>query len=1072
MKNNKGFTFVELLVVIALLSIVLILTISQVQRVNNNSKIKLCKNKLSLIEESLDLYLTNNRSIFNYKDDEIDSYICETPLNRVQGKGEDTSNCQTSIGKIAKLGIIEYDDEEKKEIINPVNKNNTDEKILNNYKVSITYDNITNKFSSRVLVYEENDYVPDPNYNVVCGKSDGINESSIDKSFFDSKEYNFYIKRSDNSNLIDKGKVKKTINEIGSYCKNLTFDNKDDYNYINYEVSDYNVYCNYKKIQLYSLNVAYDANVIITGYNSSTTYKPGESATINLSFKNGYQYNSFSCSPDNSSCVFDSSTNSIKVTFKDSDIDLNITSKKMLLVGMYYEDANYSYYNFDSSMYFKDENDAINYCQNNVKSFFEYYEFTFDEDASIDKRCNYKRKKVDIVFNLTDANITGAVINPGNSSISGMTLNSDYKYGQTVSMKINYATDYEYDSITCSEGATCKVESDGTITIVPLAEQVVILPKAKKVTPKYKAYYHYQDAEDINGYTSELIISDKNVDSSLTESSVLSSVCKTVDNYNYNSSISYLNASNNEVNCYYDRKTFNVTFIIGDKYVTGINVTPGSNTSLGNVDLTSGGTRTYRFGQEIIMGINGYSSDYKYKSVVCSDASKCNVGNGGKTKIIVPNNNNLVVTVNSQDIVKTFNVYYHYQDADDVNGYTVLKKYTTNISLPANYDSSDPDLTNRDLINSKKICESENVLTHFTYNNAISYLDRSKSEINCYFDRKLVSVTFDKSDSYITGVTVVPTNNNSVESTSITSTTTYKYRYGQEILMKINGYANDYMYKGISCSNSNLCTIGNAGTTKITATENLTIKPVSKPIEIPYKVYNHYQDADDGNGFTTKYINTVGIVLSTGDNANYSNICSSQSVEDYYTYNSALGYLDRSKKEINCYFERKEVSVTFDKSDSYVSGVTIVPTNSSTVGNTSLTATSTYKYRYGQEILMKINGYTTDYMYSGVTCSNSNLCTIGYAGMTKINAIQNLTIKPISKPFEVAYKLYNHYQDSNNVNGYTSEVKDISVVLSVGDANNVINFCSKEGKTGYTYYSAPSYMDRSKKEIDCYFNLN
>ncbi len=64
MKNNKGFTFVELLVVIALLSIVLILTISQVQRVNNNSKIKLCKNKLSLIEESLNLYLTNNRSLF------------------------------------------------------------------------------------------------------------------------------------------------------------------------------------------------------------------------------------------------------------------------------------------------------------------------------------------------------------------------------------------------------------------------------------------------------------------------------------------------------------------------------------------------------------------------------------------------------------------------------------------------------------------------------------------------------------------------------------------------------------------------------------------------------------------------------------------------------------------------------------------------------------------------------------------------------------------------------------------------------------------------------------------------
>ena len=87
MKNNKGFTFVELLVVIALLSIVLILTISQVQRVNNNSKIKLCKNKLSLIEESLNLYLDNNRDLFS------NSGICEEePVSNI---------CYTSVLKIA-----------------------------------------------------------------------------------------------------------------------------------------------------------------------------------------------------------------------------------------------------------------------------------------------------------------------------------------------------------------------------------------------------------------------------------------------------------------------------------------------------------------------------------------------------------------------------------------------------------------------------------------------------------------------------------------------------------------------------------------------------------------------------------------------------------------------------------------------------------------------------------------------------------------------------------------------------------------------------------------------------------
>ena len=91
----------------------------------------------------------------------------------------------------------------------------------------------------------------------------------------------------------------------------------------------------------------------------------------------------------------------------------------------------------------------------------------------------------------------------------------------------------------------------------------------------------------------------------------------------------------------------------------------------------------------------------------------------------------------------------------------------------------------------------------------------------------------------------------------------------------------------------------------------------------------------------------------------------------------------------------------------------------------------------------------------------------------KIVANEDMTVKPISKPVELAYKLYNHYQDSNNINGYTIlELKDINVVLSLGDSANITNFCSKEGKNGYTYYSAPSYIDRSKKEINCYFNLN
>ena len=1053
MKNNKGFTFVELLVVIALLSIVLILTISQVQRVNNNSKIKLCKNKLSLIEESLNLYLDNNRDLFS------NSGLCEEePVSNI---------CYTSVLKIAEQGIIDYD--KNKNIINPVNN-----KILNDYKVKIIYDSGNDKFSSEIQ--KENETVSDKNYDTICGKSTGIKEEDDDKSIFDKKLYSFNIIKIEEDGseaVINFDEAEKAPNEIGNYCKDLNFDGKNEYTYVNYEIeNDTTVNCRYKKGIRYSLSIINGNGIVIDNIDKYTNkkYKPNESVTIKFRIEGNYLYDSISCNVLDS-CEYNPNDSTIKVTFRnEEDIVLTINSKDMLNVKMFYENPDIDFYDYDSSgdKLVATGADAENYCKSNVKNNYEY--FMYD---SSDNSCYYKLKRTNLSFNLSDTNIVSVLVNPGSKTMSGTTstINDYYKYGQKITLKVNYKNGYEYDSIVCISGE-CTLNDDGTITLVSYADSVSIAPKSKKVPPKYMVYHHYQDADDINGYSSVLMNNSVSVDDTISDSTLLSNLCDTVENYNYISSISYYDKSNHEVNCYYDRRLFNVTFRKGDKYVSGFNLVPSSNSAVTNANITdSSVTKTYRFGQEILTSILGYSSDYEYKSIICSDNTKCNISKNGIGKVVVPADNNLTVTYNSQDVVQTFNIYYHYQDANDGNGYSVLKNYTTNISLPANYDSSDPDSTNRDLINSKKICESESVALHYTYNNNLSYLDRSKKEINCYFDRELVSVTFDKSDSYVTGVTVAPTDNNSVGSTSITSTTTYKYRYGQEVFMKINGYVNDYMYNEVSCINSTLCTIGKDGTTKVVANENMTVKPISKPIEIPYKVYNHYQDANDGDGYTAEYIETIGIVLSLGDDTNYDNVCRKKSI-DHFTYNKNISYLDRSKKEINCYFDRELVSVTFDKSDSYVTGVTVAPTDNNSVGSTSITSTTTYKYRYGQEVFMKINGYVNDYMYNEVSCINSTLCTIGKDGTTKVVANENMTVKPISKPIELAYKLYNHYQDSNNINGYTIlELKDINVVLSLGDSANVTNFCSKEGKNGYYLLNAVSYLDRSKNEINCYFNI-
>ena len=1053
MKNNKGFTFVELLVVIALLGVVLILTISQVQRVNNNSKIKLCKNKLSLIEESLNLYLDNNRDLFSK------SGLCEEePVSNI---------CYTSVLKIADHGIIDYD--KNKNIINPVNN-----KILNDYKVKIIYDSSNDKFSSEIQ--KENETVSDKNYDTICGKSTGIKEEDNDKSIFEKKSYDFNIIKIEEDGseaVLNFDGAEKALNEIGNYCKDLNFDGKDEYSYVNYEIeNDTTVNCRYKKGIRYSLSIIKGNGIVIDNIDNYTNkkYKLNESVTIKFRIEGNYLYDSISCNVSDS-CEYNPNDSTIKVKFKsEEDIVLTINSKDMLNVKMFYENPDTDFYDYDSlgDKLVVTDVEAENYCKSNVRNNYEYSMY----DSS-DNSCYYKLKRTNLSFDLSDINIVSVLVDPGSKTMSGTTstINDYYKYGQKIILKVNYKNGYEYDSIVCISGE-CTLNEDGTITLVSYADSVSIAPKSKKTPPKYMVYHHYQDADDVNGYSSILKNNSVAVDDTISDSTLLSRLCDTVENYNYISSISYYDKSNHEVNCYYDRKLFNVTFRKGDKYVSGFNLAPSSNSAVTNANITdSSVNKTYRFGQEILTSISEYSSDYEYKSIICSDNTKCNISKNGIGKVVVPANDNLTVTYNSQDVVQTFNIYYHYQDANDGNGYSVLKNYTTNISLPANYDSSDPDSTNRDLINSKKICESESVASHYTYNNNLSYLDRSKKEINCYFDRELVSVTFDKSDSYVTGVTVAPTDNNSVGSTSITSTTTYKYRYGQEVFMKINGYVNDYMYKEVSCSNGTLCTIGNDGTTKVVANENITVKPISKPIEIPYKVYNHYQDANDGNGYTAEYIETVGIVLSLGDDTNYDNVCSKKSI-DHFTYNKYISYLDRSKKEINCYFDRELVSVTFDKSDSYVTGVTVAPTDNNSVGSTSITSTTTYKYRYGQEVFMKINGYVNDYMYKEVSCSNSNQCTIGNDGTTKVKPTGTLTVKPISKPIELAYKLYNHYQDSNNINGYTIlELKDINVVLSIGDSANVTNFCGQEGKTGYDFFNAASYLDRSKKEINCYFNI-
>ena len=893
MKNNKGFTFVELLVVIALLSIVLILTISQVQRVNNNSKIKLCKNKLSLIEESLNLYLTNNRSLFSK------GGLCD---------GEPVSGiCYTSIKTIADQGIIDYDKDKDKTIINPVNN-----EILNDYKVKIIYDSSNDKFSSEIQIKKENETVSDENYNTICGKSTGIKEEDNDRSFFEKKSYDFKIitiEEDGSEHELDSGQnsVEKAINEIGNYCKDLYFDRKDEYSYVNYKIEDTTVKCRYKKG--YSLSIKKGNGIVIDNIDKYTNkkYKLNESVTIKFRIEGNYSLNEISCDVSDS-CEYNPNDSTIKVTFKnEKDIVLTINSKDMLNVGMYYENPDeYNKYDTDTSnnQLFATVDEAKEYCNNHIKENYVFdKENGYNEDT---KGCYYKLKRTNLSFDLRDTNIVSVLVDPGSKTMSGTTpaIDGYYKYGQKITLKVNYKNGYEYGSIVCESGE-CTLNDDGTITLVSYADKVSIRLESKIIPPKYMVYHHYQDADDINGYSSVLISNDEPVNDSFTESNLLATYCDaTVGIYKYVSTISFYNSSNHEINCYYDRSesvlvefdaTLNNIKTKSSLSNFALTLTPNNSkdVSASIIDLSSSTSRshTYRYGQEIVLTISGYVNVPNKEPVTCNSNNECIINTNGTFKTTLSNN----LTFKPGTV--EYKVYNHYQDADDINGYSTEVGTSENVSM-ANTDST----------NYANVCgKQSNKNSTYTYNSSLSYLDSSKKEIDCYFDRNTYTVTFVKGnasafDSHVSQINIVPASSIVLGLTSLTNNSTaIKYRHGQEIVLTISGYVNVPGVDAVTCDSNNECTINSNGIFKTTLDKNIKFKAGT----VEYKVYNHYQDADNVNGFTSELADPVTIYMTKKDDINRDEVCNSQVGKSTHTLKTAISYLESSRKEINCYFERK-----------------------------------------------------------------------------------------------------------------------------------------------------------------------
>lgn len=133
--NNKGFTLVEILAVIIILSILITIAIPASQGIGKKINQKMLINKLDIASQSAKLWAIDNISCF------INTYSCSSKITSFTcpvGTLADIKCYKIKLETLAEEKYYEYDDKENKKIINPVNKSET----LNNQEIIIKYNTI------------------------------------------------------------------------------------------------------------------------------------------------------------------------------------------------------------------------------------------------------------------------------------------------------------------------------------------------------------------------------------------------------------------------------------------------------------------------------------------------------------------------------------------------------------------------------------------------------------------------------------------------------------------------------------------------------------------------------------------------------------------------------------------------------------------------------------------------------------------------------------------------------------------------------------------------------------------
>ena len=132
MNKKKGFTLVEVLAVIVLVTLITVLAYGAIDNVSKKNKERIKDSKISLAKNAILAWANDNEACFI----DSSSFDCLVKIGNGCTKSNNNVSCTTTIGELARREMIGYDKEENgvKIVIDPTTGNS-----MNNHQIIFTY---------------------------------------------------------------------------------------------------------------------------------------------------------------------------------------------------------------------------------------------------------------------------------------------------------------------------------------------------------------------------------------------------------------------------------------------------------------------------------------------------------------------------------------------------------------------------------------------------------------------------------------------------------------------------------------------------------------------------------------------------------------------------------------------------------------------------------------------------------------------------------------------------------------------------------------------------------------------